>query len=437
MKAGDQDGERGAPPKLGEVVARRAEEGKPLSVEEGSAGAGEAGQRLWDVVAERRGAEAAAVVLVTGSTRPAELARATLALASAWAGEGRRVAIVDLFLGAPALADPRAGEREEGLGDHLLFGASWKAIERETSTRGLTLIPAGAGSPETQTVLAGEGMKDFVAELRRRHDVSLLCGVVPVEGAARHPLVDMVDGWVGVVAGGETPADGWSSSLGWIEVRGEETTPAPQPPPPGEPVREKSVEVPAAPAPVAAPRRRSRASRWPLVAGSIAAAAAVVIVWLGILQDGRAPTGPPQAGPVAVRSEALLHKPPVVEGGTASRAAEVAAAEVRRVEPEPTQPVLGAPDGGRADADEPPAAFAVHVSSYRSLRRAEADARSLESRGYETDVAEVDLGSRGRWYRVTVGRLSTRDEAVELSRQLREQEGFEYAKVVRREMSAK
>ena len=127
----------------------------------------------------------------------------------------------------------------------------------------------------------------------------------------------------------------------------------------------------------------------------------------------------------------------MVEDETVRQATTVVPAEARHVEPGPTQPVVGTPEGGRTDADEPPAVFAVHVSSYRSFGRAEADARSLEARGYETDVVEVDLGARGRWYRVTVGSLSTRDGAVELSRTLRDQEGYEYVRIVRREISAK
>jgi cell division septation protein DedD len=55
--------------------------------------------------------------------------------------------------------------------------------------------------------------------------------------------------------------------------------------------------------------------------------------------------------------------------------------------------------------------YVIHVSSFRRHRDAESDAAYLQGRGYETIIAQVDLGEKGIWYRVYVGPFETREEA--------------------------
>jgi cell division septation protein DedD len=56
--------------------------------------------------------------------------------------------------------------------------------------------------------------------------------------------------------------------------------------------------------------------------------------------------------------------------------------------------------------------YCVHVSSFRSLEDARSDAYYLNDRGYPIIIASVDLGSKGKWFRVYVGPYTDRDAAA-------------------------
>jgi len=423
---------------------------------------------LRKVVAREREAGSSTVILVTGSVRPADLAEAALALAASWVGEESRVAVVDLFWGSGAFLDPLAGQREEGLGDHLLFGSSLGTIERKTRIPGLVLIPAGAGSPETRSALEGERMKDFVAGLRERFDVAFLCGAIPVETDGRHPLVSWVDGWVGVLREGDEPGAALGSSFGTVEV----TPTAAAPPDLRIEEPERPIPAPAAPPPARkAPRRMNR---------SILVAAAILLLGIPgawVLWNLRsAPPG--ETSQPARNEEGVFPKPHAPSRGqgepgeTGAPDSRVGDRERGRLPAEDPETVAGTTTGsGRAmDAGEshdvvdarrlresageeqavrssgetgPRAtgpesrvesgsAFAVHVSSYRSLNRAQTETRGLEAKGYAAEVRTVHLGDKGTWYRVWVGRLPSREEAEALARRLKEEQGFDYTRIVKR-----
>jgi cell division septation protein DedD len=55
--------------------------------------------------------------------------------------------------------------------------------------------------------------------------------------------------------------------------------------------------------------------------------------------------------------------------------------------------------------------YLLHVSSFRGIQRARNDADYLSGRGYDIVIAQVDLGSKGLWYRVYVGPFATEREA--------------------------
>jgi cell division septation protein DedD len=76
--------------------------------------------------------------------------------------------------------------------------------------------------------------------------------------------------------------------------------------------------------------------------------------------------------------------------------------------------------------------YAVHVSSYKAVSRAESEASALRTKGYEVEVVTADLGDSGIWYRVCVGRVPTRAEADALAERLKDVEGFSYTRVVKR-----
>ena len=62
----------------------------------------------------------------------------------------------------------------------------------------------------------------------------------------------------------------------------------------------------------------------------------------------------------------------------------------------------------------------MHVSSFRKRTTAEADARRLSTQlALPTRVLEVDLGTKGVWYRVVVGETGSAAEASALREQLK------------------
>jgi cell division septation protein DedD len=64
--------------------------------------------------------------------------------------------------------------------------------------------------------------------------------------------------------------------------------------------------------------------------------------------------------------------------------------------------------------------FLVHVSSFQGLDLARREAYYLNDRGYPIVIARVDLGSKGKWYRVFVGPSDRRTEARNLQKRLDE-----------------
>ena len=62
--------------------------------------------------------------------------------------------------------------------------------------------------------------------------------------------------------------------------------------------------------------------------------------------------------------------------------------------------------------------FLVHVSSFRRLDLARNEAYYLNDRGYPMVIAGMDLGAKGKWYRVFVGPCERMSEAKNLEKRL-------------------
>ncbi len=76
---------------------------------------------------------------------------------------------------------------------------------------------------------------------------------------------------------------------------------------------------------------------------------------------------------------------------------------------------LGAPPpaAGRAKARARAAArgYTLHLASFRREPRARGMVRALAAKGVAARVQAVDLGAKGRWYRVLAGRFPSRKQA--------------------------
>jgi hypothetical protein len=71
---------------------------------------------------------------------------------------------------------------------------------------------------------------------------------------------------------------------------------------------------------------------------------------------------------------------------------------------------LGAPPPA-AKAEAAARGYALHLASFRRRAGARRMARELGAKGVAARVQAVDLGAKGRWYRVLVGRFPSRKQA--------------------------
>jgi len=66
----------------------------------------------------------------------------------------------------------------------------------------------------------------------------------------------------------------------------------------------------------------------------------------------------------------------------------------------------------------------VNIASFRDKRNTNRLMRELEQKGYETFSEKANIPQKGIWYRVTVGRFSSRREAQAFARELKERDGI-------------
>lgn len=75
--------------------------------------------------------------------------------------------------------------------------------------------------------------------------------------------------------------------------------------------------------------------------------------------------------------------------------------------------------------------YAVQVASVRKFDEALRIVRRLRSAGFQAYIRNVDLGARGRWHRVRVGRYRDRAEAQKALSEIKGRTNFRGARVIR------
>lgn len=68
--------------------------------------------------------------------------------------------------------------------------------------------------------------------------------------------------------------------------------------------------------------------------------------------------------------------------------------------------------------------FALQIASYRTMAQAEKEAARWKKKGYIVRIKAADLGKKGVWYRVYLGRYSSLEEAKKASVALASKEGI-------------
>jgi cell division septation protein DedD len=62
--------------------------------------------------------------------------------------------------------------------------------------------------------------------------------------------------------------------------------------------------------------------------------------------------------------------------------------------------------------------YMIHISSFQTSVRARDEVAFLESHEFPVFIVFLDLGPKGKWYRVYAGPFQTRDEAAEVKKNL-------------------
>lgn len=130
-------------------------------------------------------------------------------------------------------------------------------------------------------------------------------------------------------------------------------------------------------------------------------------------------------GPQPVQERDL--KPDVAAPAAATP--ETASPEISTGAAKPSKVQVSKRSSATGDAIQP--VYGIHVSSWQDANRASRDCERLEKRGFSTWINEVDLGERGRWHRVVVGRYSSRAEAAKDRPGVLESCGLDRAMIVR------
>ncbi|MBW2121830.1 MAG: SPOR domain-containing protein [Deltaproteobacteria bacterium] len=89
-------------------------------------------------------------------------------------------------------------------------------------------------------------------------------------------------------------------------------------------------------------------------------------------------------------------------------------------------PELSVPPVAEEKPQLPAGRFTVNVGSFRERARAERLMKRLDKAGYDAFVAEATIPGSGTWYRVSVGRFHSRQEALAFAQELKEKQGIDF-----------
>jgi succinoglycan biosynthesis transport protein ExoP len=160
----------------------------------------------------------AAPSLAVVSTRPGEGKSTTaIVLAQTLARARRKVVLVDANLRAPSLHSALAVENSRGLSDILAAGGDGEILLRPTEFDGLSVLTAGASTPNPADLLLGDGLARLVKTLQDQFDHVILDGPAVADLADAPLVASAVDSLVYVVASRSTPAARIRAALGRLD----------------------------------------------------------------------------------------------------------------------------------------------------------------------------------------------------------------------------
>lgn len=390
-----------------------------------------------------------------------------IALARSLAAHIPSTLVVDCDFLRPGLSGLVPQKDALGFLDYMLYGSSIGVITQDDDRVHLV----GAGSfPVTKRMPFVESAFDdaarrLVAHARcvifvgpafdgagGRHPLTTVADVVAtVRTTPRHPRLDSAEE---TISGGGP--DVWSIRLADAADIAPHVAPAPpssapQPPRRAEPPAEPSLApprsvppprrgatAPAAPPPPPDLEMRKPASLAPRVAVIVFGLLVIAFVGWWFMQNRELPGfGSEEGSPVATADSA---RPPVdTVAARDTTAAEPARPETTSVvppkpqAPQPTpdtsQNPTGATGGGELVSSEDVQLmedlvrrfngwFIIHISSFQTSARAREEVAFIEGREFPAFIVFLDLGAKGKWYRVYSGPFATREEATEVKKNL-------------------
>lgn len=336
-----------------------------------------------------------------------------------------------------------------GFLDFLLYGSSIGVITQESN--GVRVVGAGSFPVTRRMPFVESAFADAARRLCAHARCAIFVGPLTDEHGNPHPLTGEVD-TVAVVASGERlPALEVADRLGemapdvWtIQLGGAAPAAKPEPAPVAWAAGRPSAPSPTLPTGVPPERARAAAAaepRYTSLAPRIAIIGFGIVViafavwWFTQDRSGIAtPDEPVTTSPLpgsAVEPVAGA----LVADTTAPAAADTAAASapdtVRTLVPPPVNP---AHTGGRTGGTQLVVPddihvmsdlearwkdwYMIHISSFQESIRAREEVDFLQSREFPVFIVFLDLGAKGKWYRVYSGPFRTREEAREVKKNL-------------------
>ncbi|HEX5133415.1 MAG TPA: SPOR domain-containing protein [Candidatus Krumholzibacteria bacterium] len=337
-----------------------------------------------------------------------------------------------------------------GFLDFLLYGSSLGVITQET--HGARVVGSGSFPVTRRMPFVETAFADAARRLVAHARCAIFVGPARDETGQPHPIAGAVDVVAAVTAGGRSDTAetlvALASEVWTIELN----APAP-PPPPSVPASapapaEPRFERPAAPAAPASARALEAGGRYaslgPRIAISVFGLIVIVFaVWWFTQGRGRGlePVSEPVAALPTGGEPAPAHPGPDT---TRSVFADSVRADTS------TAPLLSPPRDTLRTRAQPPTNFAdtggrtggtqlispadihvmadlevrwkdwyvIHISSFQESIRAREEVAFLQSREFPVFIVFLDLGAKGKWYRVYSGPFQTREEAREVKKNL-------------------
>jgi cell division protein FtsN len=406
---------------------------------------------------EKRLREGEGLSLLALSASENRLSRdfAVLQIAHLLGKHGRKVLVVDCDFLDPGLSGIVENAEELGFLDFLLYGSSLQSIGHSVGIDGVTVV--GPGSfPVSKTVpFAHKEFRKVNEFLATKNDVVIYCSTLFTDDGKVNPMIRITHGvllccridemeegqlkknleelneldtTVDVICfstGGEVAAVAGAAAekperrTGEAAEEGEETAESVYIEKMGEIEMEEKADM-----------GRINIPRIVTIAAAVIIVSFVVwwVLTTRTIQEQESSSRMTELVRKQRDAREAGEKRPVPDTMTA-RAADEGGEDAVAEEPL-------APAAEPMAADETPAIarFTVHVASFRSMQRAEAEAGFLESQGYDVEIVETQI--RGvTWLRVMAGRYATEEDAREARAGLLSLKRITYAEIV--ELDAK